>query len=149
MVDAGRVGGRARDVMGTQAVDVLGAEAGLRDARAETRTDDERERIRGVHYGGMALSGEALRGFQDQRFPNAVQLSGYGNTLFGCCLEFGGASDRALDYFLFGPRLILEVTDEAGRTLPPGRTGRVRFTRLDESMLIIRMRERDEATTVV
>ena len=106
----------------------------------------QRAAIRGVHYGGMALSLDELAHFQTAVFPRAVHLSGYGNTLFGCCMEIHATAGRALDYFPFGDRLTFETLDDRGEPLPSGSTGQVCFSRLDRSMLILRMRERDEAT---
>lgn len=110
---------------------------------AAAMSDAQRERIRGVHYGGMALAPEELLTFQRELFPKAVHLSGYGNTLFGCCLELSARPGRRLDYYPFGCRLLFEVIGPDGESLPAGREGQVRFTRLDESMLIVRMPERD------
>ena len=44
-------------------------------------------RILGVHYGGVALTPGLYDGFRNEMFPNAVHLSGYGNSLFGMCPE--------------------------------------------------------------
>ncbi len=113
-----------------------------------SRSDDreQRARIRGVprRYGPVPTPC-----FTSTRtIPNAVHLSGYGNTLFGCCLELRTDAGRELDYFPHGARLLLEVVDAPGQPVPPGQPGRVRFTRLDESMLLVRCLERDEAQTV-
>jgi hypothetical protein len=89
-----------------------------------------------------------MHAFQAKHFPEAVHLSGYGNTLFGCCLEIDGRPGRPLDYYPFGNRLLLEVVDERGAPVDTGLPGRVRFTRLDESALIVRMKERDEAVAL-
>jgi len=115
---------------------------------AAQMTGAQRERIRGVHYAGMAVSAQELERFQLELFPNAVHLSGYGNTLFGCCLELSGVAGRPLDYFPHGNRLLLEVVDESGERAADGAVGIVRFTRLDESMLLNRLVERDEACQV-
>lgn len=112
---------------------------------AEEMTAPQRERIRGVHYGGMALEGAMLERFQREMFPRAVHLSGYGNTLFGCCLELSAEAGRSPRYYPHGVRLHFEVVDDAGVPAASGARGRVRFTRLDESCLIVRMLERDEA----
>jgi hypothetical protein len=93
----------------------------------------------------MALDAAQLQRLQTESFRKALHLSGYGNTLFGCCLELDVRTGRAMEYFPHGRRLIFEVIDERGCALPVGEIGRVRFTRLDESMLIVRMLERDEA----
>lgn len=139
---------QAVQVIAAQDIGVIFATPAVLRPLADAMTATQRERIRGVHYGGMALRSDDLKAFQADLFPDAVHLSGYGNTLFGCCLELNVRPGRDLDYFPFGPRLWLEVVDEDGVALPPGHTGTVRFTRLDESMLIVRMRERDEATLV-
>ena len=112
-------------------------------------TADERSKIRGVHYGGLALTPEELRRFQQEVFPNAVHLSGYGNTLFGCCLELDASPNRTLRYYPWGSRIHFGVlpngetkcTDICHR---PGARGRCIFTRLDSAMLLINFLERDE-----
>jgi hypothetical protein len=105
---------------------------------AEAMTPDQRERIRGVHYGGMRLTRELLEPAQRDWFPRAVHLSGYGNSLFGVCMEFGGPSERTLRYYPFGPRLPVGVDPD----------GHVRMSRLDETVLIANLRERDLAVAV-
>jgi hypothetical protein len=73
---------------------------------------EQRERIVGVHYGGMAIEPSEMLSFLTDWFPNAVHLSGYGNTLFGCCLELGVSAGRELSYFPHGDRLVLGVLDD-------------------------------------
>jgi hypothetical protein len=63
----------------------------------------------------------------------------------GCALELRVESGRTPEFFPHGQRLLFEVLDEQGRSLPPGQRGRLCFTRLDCSMLIVRLVERDEA----
>lgn len=135
-------------VIESQAIGVLFTTPIVLKRLADSMTPAQRERVRGVHYGGTALAADDLHLFQSRLFPNAVHLSGYGNTLFGCCLELCCEPGRTPEYFPFGHRLIFEVIDEHGVALPPGRAGRVRFTRLDESFLIVRMIERDQAVLV-
>jgi thienamycin biosynthesis protein ThnN len=139
---------QAMDVLHRRPVGVLFTTPIVLAHLAERMTDDQRERIRGVHYGGMAVDPAELRRFQEQVFPNAVHLSGYGNTLFGCCLEVSCRAGRELDYFPWGDRLLLEVVDEEGLLCLPGQEGHVRFTRLDESSLIVRFTERDLAASL-
>lgn len=112
---------------------------------ASAMTEAQRMAIRGVHYGGMALDSDDLADFQSRVFPNAVHLSGYGNTLFGCCLELNVQPNRTPEYFPYGARLLFDVVPLDASTQTDVRTGRVRFTRLDESMLIVNMLERDVA----
>ncbi len=140
---------QAMAVLASQDIGVLFTTPVVLEALARRMSDAQRERIRGVHYGGMSLDREQLRIFQTQAFPDAVHLSGYGNTLFGCCLELSVEAGRVPAYFPHGQRLILETVDPEGRTLPEGAPGRVRFTRLDETMLIVRFAERDLASLVL
>lgn len=144
----GHVVEQAMAIIRTQPIGVVFTTPPMLDALGDAMSDEQRARIRGVHYGGMAIHAEPMQRFQVERFPNAVHLSGYGNTLFGCCLELSTAAGRSLDYYPFGVRLHVEVVDDAGRPVGVGGVGRVRVTRLDESMLIIRMVERDEASPV-
>jgi len=139
---------QALDVIGRQRIGVLFTTPVVLAGLAGAMTHAQRDRIRGVHYGGLAIDPEQMREFQERWFPNAVHVSGYGNTLFGCCLELDASVGRLLDYYPFGNRLLLEVVDDEGNSLAVGQTGRVRFTRLDESMLIVRFRERDRAALV-
>jgi thienamycin biosynthesis protein ThnN len=136
---------QAMEVIARQEIGVIFATPPVLAALGETMSDTQRRRIRGVHYGGMALASEQLHEFQTRLFPGAVHLSGYGNTLFGCCLELSTQPGRELDYYPWGNRLILEVVNEEGRKLDPGGVGQVRFTRLDDSFVIFRLRERDQA----
>ena len=135
-------------VIQTQPISVLFTTPPVLEALSRVMTDAQRKRIQGVHYGGMAISLQQMHRFQTELFPRAIHLSGYGNTLMGCCLELSTQPSRSLDYFPLGTRLLLEVIDEDGSLARAGTTGRVRLTRLDESMLIIRLLERDYAIAV-
>jgi phenylacetate-coenzyme A ligase PaaK-like adenylate-forming protein len=137
---------QAMEVIRQQPVGVLFTTPVVLTALADVMTDEQRARIRGVHYGGLAIAPERMEGLQSQVFPNAVHLSGYGNTLFGCCLELSTRAGRPLDYYPWGDRLHVEVIDDRGASLPIGQTGQVRLSRFDESVLIVRLRERDHAT---
>ena len=139
---------QAMEILQTQRIGVLFTTPVILNRLSQTMSDAQCSAIRAVRYGGMALDSETLLRLQNQSFPNALHLSGYGNTFFGCCLELDVSPGRCLNYFPFGPRLVLEVVDDQGHPLPCGRLGRVRFTRLDESMLIVRMLERDEAELI-
>ena len=132
----------------SQRVGVLFTTPAVLEPLAAAMTVAQRLGIRGVHYGGMEVTPDFLERMQLELFPNAVHLSGYGNTLFGCCLELAVTAGRPLDYYSYGSRLHFEVVDERGDPRPVGSTGRVRFSRFDESFLIVRCRERDEATLI-
>ncbi len=136
---------QALQVIRTQPIGVLFTTPVVLRHLARAMTPDQRQRIRGVHYGGMAVPRTELRMFEEELFTEAVHLSGYGNTLFGCCLEVDLAPEHRLEYFPFGDRLLLDVVDDDGLPVSRGETGWVRLTRLDESFLIVRFRERDVA----
>ena len=124
-------------------------------ALADAMSAEQRERILGVHYGGMAIGPEELAAFQTRWFPNAVHLSGYGNTLFGCCLELDAAAGRPLRYYPRGERLLFGVLPEtaapdadAPRYGEAGLKGRLIFSRLDRTSMILNLAERDCASLV-
>lgn len=137
---------QAMAVINSQGIDVLFATPPMLTALADRMTPGQRHAIRGVHYGGMRIERSFLNLCQRELFPYAVHLSGYGNTLMGCCLELSAAADRTPTYFPHGQRLVLDVIDEANMPVPAGQSGRVRLTRLDESMLIVNLLERDLAS---
>lgn len=139
---------QAMAIIQTQPITVLFTTPPVLEALARVMSQAQRHRICGVHYGGMAVSSQQMQRFQIELFPRAIHLSGYGNTLMGCCLELSTASGRQLDYYPFGSRLLLEVVSDKGDVMPPGELGRVRLTRLDETMLIVRLLERDFAVSI-
>lgn len=136
---------QAMAVIESQAVDVLFATPPVLSALADRMTDEQRSRIKGVHYGGMAVREETLGQLQCEDFPEAVHLSGYGNTLLGCCLELNSKPGRTLDYFPYGDRLLLRTVDEEGGDAPFGRVIACRF---DRACLVINLIERDHAHAV-
>ena len=153
---------RYLDHVTEQALDVLRPRGGRRSVHHAARpggpgrrlTDRQREAIHGIHYGGMSMTARNVNGFR-AAFPNAVHLSGYGNTLFGVVMEVADRSRTALDYFPLGERL--RFTSSAPRRQkwdwppPPARGGKHRpvlFHRLDESCLLVGVIERDEAEMV-
>jgi hypothetical protein len=139
----GHVVEQAMAIIEAQDVGVLFTTPPCLMALSSLMTDAQRERITAVHYGGIAITREQMRHFQVEVFPRAVHLSGYGNTLFGCCMELAVKADREIDYFPFGKRLQFQIDsrDDSGE-------GEVRFTRLDETFLIVGMRERDVASLI-
>lgn len=136
---------QAMQVIQSQDVGVLFATPPVLEHLAIRMSDIQRQNIRGVHYGGVSLDAQKLHTLQTQSFPNAVHLSGYGNTLLGCCLELKTDVGRTPTYFPHGQRLIIETLDSQGHPTPFGSPGRLRVTRLDETMLIVRLIERDVA----
>lgn len=118
-------------------IDVLFTTPVVLSHLAAAMTTEQMHRIRGVHYGGMRVTPALLAQAQQEWFPNAVHLSGYGNSLFGVCMEFGGSPDRTLRYHPYGARLLVNV-EEGGHVL---------MSRLDETVLIANLRERDMAAS--
>lgn len=132
-------------ILAIQPVNVLFTTPPLLSALAPCMTEPQRLGIRGVHYGGTHLDPAALAEFQKRWFPNAVHLSGYGNTLFGCCLELDVSVGRVPRYFPHGNRLLFAATGTTGHE---NSRCPIQFSRLDESVLLINMFERDSAEMV-
>lgn len=137
---------QAMAVVETQDVGILFTTPPVLEALSSRMTASQRERIAAVHYGGLAITPAEMLRFQTECFPNALHLSGYGNTLFGCCMELSAAPGREIDYFPHGNRLIFEVIDAESSA---DGFGKIRFTRLDETMLIVGMAERDIAQGIM
>ncbi len=140
---------QALAILKSQAITILFSTPVVIRSLADSMPSEHRDRIRGVHYGGMAITSGEMKSVQREAFPNAVHLSGYGNTLFGCCLELGVAVGRELTYYPHGDRILFGVLDEqAGGAGDPiygrvGATGPLVFSRLDETVLLINVLERD------
>jgi phenylacetate-coenzyme A ligase PaaK-like adenylate-forming protein len=135
-------------VIERQDVGVLFTTPPVLEALAAVMSPAQRARLRAVHYGGLPISPREMRRFQTDLFPAAVHLSGYGNTLFGCAMELSTRPAREIDYFPFGNRLLFETVCDDGAATASGEPGQVRFTRLDETMLLVRLRERDHAVRI-
>ncbi|MCP4249947.1 MAG: long-chain fatty acid--CoA ligase, partial [bacterium] len=93
-------------ILESQEITVLFSTPVVIRALARCLRPEQRRRIRGVHYGGMAIESSEMEEFQTEIFPKAVHLSGYGNTLFGCCLELSVAAGRELIYYPHGDRIL-------------------------------------------
>lgn len=140
---------QALAILETQTITVLFSTPVVIRALAGSMRREQRERICGVHYGGMAIESNEMKALQTEAFPSAIHLAGYGNTLFGCCLELGVAAGRELIYYPHGDRILFGVLDEqdkpAGRPVygQAGAEGPLVFSRLDETVLLINVLERD------
>jgi hypothetical protein len=149
------VTGQALDVLAREEIGVICSTPPALDALAKRMTDRQRDGIRGIHYGGLSMTAETLNHFREV-FPQAIHLSGYGNTLFGVVMEVADTQRLALDYFPLSERVRFSVvpwTDGAPGAWPPAAVGRgcrgqVVFDRLDESCLLVGVQERDEAELV-
>ncbi len=82
---------QALDVTRREDIGVLFITPPALAALAARLSDNQREAIRGIHYGGMSLTPEVVNDFR-AAFPRAVHLAGYGNTLFGVVMEVGRRS---------------------------------------------------------
>lgn len=139
---------QAMRIINTQCIGVLFTTPVVIESLGEQMTKTQRLMIRGIHLGGMQVQRDQLAKVY-ALFPNALILAGYGNTLMGCCLELDVDPKRTcFNYYPFGDRLILDVVDQIGDSVPSGEEGVVRLTRLDESFLIVHLRERDQAQRV-
>lgn len=144
----GHVVDQALAVLEREEVGVIFTTPSVLETLARRMGDGRREAVRGVHYGGQRVEPEALRRFQQELFPGAVHLSGYGNTLFGCCLELDTSAGRTPAYYPFGERLVFYLGEPAegdGNGGGDGGPRRVFFSRFDRGGMVINMAERDAA----
>ncbi len=164
--------GQARNIISHQRVDTLFTTPPLLVALASLMRQEERERILGIHTGGMHLDAQTA-GELKRQFPNAVILPGYGNSLFGVTfpvawgLRGGGRSAGATsppkgleheDVFYVGDQALLlqlapvpengQVEQDLQSSVNAGQRGRVIVHRLDPSFLLLNLCERDTAIAV-
>ncbi len=144
------------NVIRTQQIEVLFITPPLLIALAERMTAEERQRIRGIHLGGMALTVTDSETIRQRLFPQAVVLPGYGNSLVGVLFEHAPplpgepptyvVDDPALWFQLvpWQPQAPEQNPDLAA-SLEPGQRGRVVVHRLDPSFLLLNLVERDTA----
>lgn len=133
------------NVMCSTAIGVIFVTPPLAQALADAMSEEQRYAIRGVHYGGMRLSREELGDLQQRAYPNAVHLSGYGNSLLGCSVELDVSVNRIPTYFPFGSRVRYELVDDAMQPVEAGGIGRVCATRIDPTYFLCNLLERDQA----
>jgi hypothetical protein len=141
-------------ILDVQEIGVLFATPALLLPLAAALHRAQAEAIRGVFYGGMAMTAAERRALR-QAFPNAVHLAGYGNTLLGLALQVDPEAEH-LDYVYPGSRLVVDLVEreiDHGRTaaerlhrpVAAGEVGQVVASRLDESFLLLNLFERDQA----
>ncbi len=146
---------QALRVLQSQRIGVIFATPRVLTSLSEKMDAGLRERIGGLHLGGMA-AGPAFREKLGVDFPNAVVLSGYGNTLFGMMPELNYSPDTGTDYYPHGRRLITRIIEQSAdadaerltRPMPYGERGQVVVNRLDELQFIPNMIERDTAVRI-
>ncbi|OOP56432.1 MAG: hypothetical protein AYP45_09115 [Candidatus Brocadia carolinensis] len=149
---------QALDILNRQHIEVIYSTPPLLLRLAEMMPTEQRMQIRGIHYGGVAIEPEQLKQFRNELFPNAVHIAGYGNTLFGLCMEIEESIEGNLDYYPPGPRMAVQVVSTKDCTQPDknrlaqvvqyGEKGQVVCHRLDISFFIPNMFERDEAIRI-
>ena len=124
---------QALDILTREMIGVLFTTPSIILRLAEQMSPAQRERINGIHYGGQRVEAVLMQQV-DISFPRAMHIAGYGNTLFGCCLEVQARGPRTPIYYPCGDRLVFHPDPEGNR---------VRFSRFDRAFLIIDMIERD------
>ncbi|UJS20439.1 MAG: hypothetical protein L3J18_16340 [Candidatus Brocadia sp.] len=149
---------QAMDIVNRQHIEVIYSTPPLLLKLAEMMQRRQRMQIRGIHYGGVAIEQEQLKRFRGELFPNAVHIAGYGNTLFGLCMEIEESASGDLDYYPPGPRMAVQVVSTEDGIQPDknrltqlvkyGEIGQVVCHRLDASFFIPNMFERDEAVRI-
>lgn len=146
---------QALAVLEVQNIGVLFATPAVLTGLGEKTSPGKRQAIRGIHLGGMHASAEFMDRM-NERFPNAMILSGYGNTLFGMIPQLQYARNTGFDYYPHSERLVVRLVPlcEAGDApdLPArvgyGRRGQVMVHRLDEMQLLVNVLERDTAVRI-
>ncbi|MDT8389451.1 MAG: hypothetical protein RRC34_02970 [Lentisphaeria bacterium] len=130
-----------KDIVSRQRIDVLYATPPVIAELAASMPDSVRAGITGVHYAGMAMSTARYADFH-RAFPNAVHMSGYGNSLLGMFPEIH-FTDTGIEYATDSPRLDIRVIrgGEADGFCPRtvGEEGPLMVSRYDESVLILNM----------
>jgi len=148
--------GQGIDILNREPVEVLFATPPLLERLAQKIPDETRLRIRGVHYGGMALDPDRYLRFRREVFPHAVHLSGYGNSLVGVAFEATSEERGMLQYFPSAARHRIRLIP-VGEGSPEqnldvnvgfGERGRVLVSRLDSTCFIPNLLERDVAIRV-
>ena len=130
---------QALRVVAVQEIGVIFSTPPVLEALGQRMPAEAREQITGIHLGGMAPE----PGFWERlgaAFPNAVTLSGYGNSLAGVCPEVSLRDGDLPVYVAHGSRLALGVKVGPGESRGP-----VCFHRLDRACFLPHVVEGDEA----
>jgi hypothetical protein len=146
---------QALRILEVQDIAVLFSTPAVLKSLADKITVERRLKIKGIHLGGMHASAEFMAKLATL-FPDAVVLSGYGNTLFGMMPQLCYNDTNGFDYYPHGNSLIVQVVEydenrevqSFGKLVPYGRRGQVIIHRLDEIQFIANMAERDTAIRI-
>ena len=143
---------QALTLLATQKIGVLFSTPIVLESLIERMSAAQRERIHGLHLGGVSVSAAQRQRFEIQ-LPNTVILSGYGNSLFGVQPEVDFTPAHGFVYQAHGTRLIVrmipldggQMVERLTQDVAYGDRGQVVMTRLDEAQLIVNLVERDSA----
>ncbi len=143
---------QAIQILDRESPEVLFTTPPILNELSKRLSEEERSIFKGVHYGGLQITADEINQFK-KLYPNAVHLSGYGNSLCGVALELEDTERNHVDYFPYGNRLIYDVVrinqeNNRWKSVQPGETGRVLFHRIEESTFLPNVLERDEATLI-
>lgn len=148
---------QAMTILDRERIDIIFTTPSVLEKLADVMNETQRRAVRGVHYGGQSIDGGRLEKLKNESFPRAVHLAGYGNSLFGVCMEVETPDQTGPCYFPFGRRLRVRIVDASASharepsefsEVDPRSLGRVVLDRLDRTMMILNMLERDEATRI-
>ena len=151
----GHVEAQAMSILESQNVGVLFSTPIVLESLAGRIDPRRRNEIAGIHLGGVSVSPRQRELFVEM-FPNAILLSGYGNSLFGVMPELAFDPAEGISYYPHGTRLVVRIVPADGSTagerlhqdVPLGQRGQVVISRLDETQLIVNLMERDSAVRV-
>lgn len=148
---------QAMRILSSQSIGVLFSTPPVLERLGMLLDASARAMVRGLHLGGMPIDTE-LKAALHRRFPHAVLMAGYGNTLLGMLPEIGGSTGGHLDYFPWGNRLHFHcqsTEDPSPRRDhsreapgPPVAPGQLCCSRFDEGFLLVNLRERDCAEPI-
>ena len=143
---------QALHVLEVQDIGVLFSTPAVLSGLAEKVSELKHLAIKGIHLGGMSADTEFMNKLSEF-FPNAVVLSGYGNTLFGMMPQLSYDKEMGFDYFPYEHRLIVKVVPQArgnegadiSSCVEYGERGQLVIHRLDEMQFIANLVDRDTA----
>jgi thienamycin biosynthesis protein ThnN len=143
---------QALRILTVQNIGVLFSTPAVLSSLAEKMNKTKRLAIEGIHLGGMSAGAEFMDKM-NEFFPDAVVLSGYGNTLFGMMPQLCYDRQAGFDYFPYGYRLIVRIipiapdceTIDISSCVEYGERGQLVVHRLDEMQFIANLVERDTA----
>jgi thienamycin biosynthesis protein ThnN len=144
---------QALRVLETQSIQVIFSTPAVLGTLCDRLDESRRLAIKGLHLGGMSAS-EAFMQTMAEKWPNAVILSGYGNTLFGMMPQLAYSAEKGMSYYPLGDRLCVRLVPDSSEAVDLtaqvdyDQRGQVVIHRFDEMQLILNMVERDTAVRI-